>query len=265
MDIDRVREVWETLGRDDPLWAILSRGGKDRGRWDIAEFFATGETDIADFLRQAEAMGVMPPGGEALDFGCGVGRLSAALIKRFERVVGVDISAPMVQLAREFNGGESGCQFEVNTTERLPYASGRFDLLVSNIVLQHLPPRLARRYVGEFVRVLSPQGVAIFQVPGQCRVGSMSRHAPVRWLMDSLPPRWREELHRRRGPDGLGGIAMYGVAVPRVMAWVERAGGRVAGFVEDRAAGPNWSSYHYFVTHSTTPADAIGSRLPAEA
>ena len=38
--LDRLRRVWERLGGDDPLWAVLSDSRKRGGRWDIDEFFA---------------------------------------------------------------------------------------------------------------------------------------------------------------------------------------------------------------------------------
>ena len=39
--------------------------------------------------------------GKALDFGCGVGRLSQALADYFDRVVGADVSPTMIGLARD--------------------------------------------------------------------------------------------------------------------------------------------------------------------
>ena len=39
----------------------------------------------------------------ALDFGCGAGRLSRALAAHFEHVVGVDVSASMIETARALN------------------------------------------------------------------------------------------------------------------------------------------------------------------
>ena len=45
-DLARLQRVWSSLGRDDPLWAVLSQPGKRGRRWDEAEFLATGRTDI---------------------------------------------------------------------------------------------------------------------------------------------------------------------------------------------------------------------------
>ena len=98
-DQRRLRELtdnWQAFGEDDPLWAILSHADKRGNRWDLDEFLETGEAEITEVL--AEATGLVPSlaFGRALDFGCGVGRLTQALARRFATVDGVDIAAAMV-------------------------------------------------------------------------------------------------------------------------------------------------------------------------
>ena len=66
----------------------------------MEEFFATGEAEFAHVSRVAETLGRPGRRGRALDFGCGVGRLTRALGERFESAIGVDISAGMVEQAR---------------------------------------------------------------------------------------------------------------------------------------------------------------------
>ena len=44
------RRDWEALGGLDPLYAILSAEDARHGGWDIQEFLATGEHDIARLL-----------------------------------------------------------------------------------------------------------------------------------------------------------------------------------------------------------------------
>ena len=67
------------------------------------EFFESGEADV-DHLFQL--IGGFSP-ADALDFGCGVGRMTLALAKRVKRVVGVDIAPQMLALARR-NAEEAG-------------------------------------------------------------------------------------------------------------------------------------------------------------
>lgn len=247
MNLRDVRATWETLGHEDPLWAVLSWEGKEYGRWDVKDFFDKGEEDIRRLFEQAGAIGILPSTGEALDFGCGVGRLSAALAKRFQAVVGVDVSQSMVAEARRLVGEKAGCEFIVSTTRALPFDAGRFDVVVSSLVLQHMSPRLSEGYIREFIRVLRPGGLAIFQVPSHSRRGSSSRHRFLRWLMNRLPSQWREEIHRHRGRKDLRRLPMYGIPRWRILRVVENAGGRLVGCIEDEAAGPNWRSFHYFV------------------
>jgi 2-polyprenyl-3-methyl-5-hydroxy-6-metoxy-1,4-benzoquinol methylase len=247
--LDDVEETWRQIGKDDPLWGVLSWDGTEHGRWDLEQFFAQGEQEIARFLAEAEALGISINRGSVLDFGCGVGRLSRALATRFDAVQGVDISQPMIDQARRLVGEQHpNCRFDQSLSERLPYPSTSFDLVLTNIVLQHVPPRIAGGYIREFVRLLGPGGVAIFQVPSEAKVGSTSSRPYVRAAMNALPSQWREEIFRRRTRQGPRDLPMHGIPRPKVIRDVERHGGRVTACVEDAAAGTTWRSFHYFVT-----------------
>src|SRR5690606_32735946 len=97
---ERHRRQWEALGASDPYWAVLTDPTKRHGKWDKEEFFRTGAREIDGALSRAAAFGMPIRSGIALDYGCGVGRLTRALAERFERVIGVDISAAMLAQAR---------------------------------------------------------------------------------------------------------------------------------------------------------------------
>ena len=101
----------------------------------------------------------------ALDFGCGVGRLSRPLAERFRECVGLDISEGMLKLARELNDDRQNCHFVVNASPDLEqFESGSFDFVYSALVIQHMPSaEMVEAYVGEFLRVLRPGGLAVFQ------------------------------------------------------------------------------------------------------
>jgi 2-polyprenyl-3-methyl-5-hydroxy-6-metoxy-1,4-benzoquinol methylase len=162
--LTRHRRDWEELAATDPLWAILAAPQHRWGRWPLEEFFATGEEEIAGVLDVAGSLGYPKQHERALDFGCGVGRLTRALAGRFREVVGIDISEEMIRLAREL-GPPENCSFELNTSSDLTqFDSESFDFVYTALVLQHLPNRdLVRGYVGEFLRVLRPGGLAVFQ------------------------------------------------------------------------------------------------------
>ncbi|HEY0230027.1 MAG TPA: class I SAM-dependent methyltransferase, partial [Dokdonella sp.] len=156
-DLDRLRRVWQTLGRDDPLWAVLSQADKRGGRWQHEEFFATGRLEIDAQLGALAAQGLPRQRELALDFGCGVGRLTRALAARFERVIGVDVSPSMIAAARELNADVGNVEFRENASPRIEnIADASVDLVFSHITLQHIPTALAAGYVEEFFRILAP-------------------------------------------------------------------------------------------------------------
>jgi SAM-dependent methyltransferase len=162
--LDRHRRDWEDLAEIDPLWAILASPETRGGRWDVDAFFASGEAEIAEVLRSAETLGYPRRRERALDFGCGVGRLTRALSESFDDAVGLDISVEMIRLARELNDGRP-CRFEVNDRGDLGgLEPASFDFVYSSLVLQHMPStEVIRSYIGEFLRVVRPDGLIVFQ------------------------------------------------------------------------------------------------------
>jgi SAM-dependent methyltransferase len=181
VDLTAQRRDWEDLSRLDPLWAVLSDPSKRFGGWRLEEFFASGERDVVDFLETCDRHGLPAARTAALDFGCGVGRLTRALSTRFNHCTGVDISEPMIDLARDLNRDTAGCEFRLNDRDDLAlFEDESFDFVLSHIVLQHVPgPDAILRYVGELARVLRPGGALLFQLPS------------------SIPLRYRPQLARR--------------------------------------------------------------------
>ena len=233
------RRNWEGLASDDPMWAILTTRER-RGTWGRKEFMASGETAVAELLSLAEEQGVVIRRGRALDFGCGLGRLTLPLAQRFEEVLGVDVAMSMVEQAREFAAGHDNVTYMCNAEPHLGcLPSGGFDFICSLITLQHVPPVAAYAYMGEFMRLLAPGGVAVFQ-------------APARYL----GPRWKRVL--RRLPHGLISLPwrwanrtrfymeMNELPTDQVRKAVENGGGQVLRAVPDDFAGSCWESYKYF-------------------
>jgi SAM-dependent methyltransferase len=168
MNLRELRDTWDELGRKDAMWAVLTGPLEGRRSWNRDEFFQTGIDEVDAVLRRTQALGAVVRPGRALDFGCGIGRLSQALALHFSSVDGVDISAAMLEQARELNRGGTRCTFHLNDSEMLAlFPDASFDFVYSSITLQHMEPRYSRVFIGEFFRVTRPGGVVVFQIPGE--------------------------------------------------------------------------------------------------
>jgi ubiquinone/menaquinone biosynthesis C-methylase UbiE len=131
-------------------------------------------------------------GLQALDIGCGTGFLSLELAARGHRVTGIDFAPAMLALAKEkaANVG-AAIQFEEADAEKLPFAPGSFDLVITRHVLWTLPhPEAA---ISEWIRVLRPGGrLAVIDghslvAPGEEQAASARRSAEYAPIGDQLP------------------------------------------------------------------------------
>jgi len=166
VDINELKRHWHGFGEMNPLWAILTTG-PDPSTWDVDAFFETGQQQIADLMQQVQAFDYPTHWRRCLDFGCGVGRLTQALCPYFDHAHGVDIAASMIDLARSYNRFPDTCHYHLNTRSDLGiFRSDSFDFIYSVLVLQHMRPEYSKAYISEFLRILAPGGLLIFQIPG---------------------------------------------------------------------------------------------------
>ena len=166
MSLDDVRRSWNALAQKDAMWAVLTGPVGAERTWDADAFFRTGVDEIAAVLARVRAAGLAPGTGRALDFGCGVGRLTQALSSHFAEADGVDIAEGMLERARALNRAGDRCRYHLNERDDLSlFPSGTFDFVYSNITLQHMPTEFSRHYIEEFFRVARPGGTVVFQIP----------------------------------------------------------------------------------------------------
>jgi len=247
MSLDRSKKHWEDMGELDPYWAILTEPGTKYGKWDLEKFFGTGSSEISSLTSAAENLGLPKHHEWALDFGCGVGRLTRALAPHFQNVVGIDISQSMLRQASALNP-PANCQFLLNDSDSLPFPSAKFDLIYTALVLQHVPSQESiRRYIAEFVRVLRGGGLLVMQLPN---------HVPLRRRLQARPriytwlrsAGFSEQLLYKKL--GLHPIPMNFLPESEVVSIIESGGGTVLQTMVDERAGPYISGRLYYASKS---------------
>lgn len=168
-------EEWRALAREpDVLQNILTWPGKS-GAWTEEDFYATGESDWEDYRRHwAHYWAEL--GGTCVEIGTGAGRLTRALAADFDRVVGLDVSADMVELARR--ASPPHVDLHVVETQAIPLADDEADGVFSVHVLQHLDSFDAvAAYLAEARRVLRPGGSMMVHLTLSSRRLSVWRRA----------------------------------------------------------------------------------------
>lgn len=108
------------------------------------------------------ALAGLKPGEVVLDIGCGTGTLAiraARHVKPSGVVCGIDASPPMIARARR-KASKAGVavDFQVAVAENLPFADGRFDVVLSTLMLHHLPRKTRQDCAQEIDRVLKRGG-----------------------------------------------------------------------------------------------------------
>ena len=245
---------WNALAKRDALGSVLTRPGTGP-TWRVDDFFETGRADVDRLMAATGRLAPDLSTRHALDFGCGVGRLTQALAAHFGDVRGVDIAPSMIAIARHENRAPERCHFELNRRPHLRrFADNTFDLVYSRLVLQHMPVRLVRRYIPELIRVLAPGGLFVFQLPTEIDdPGRAFREAPVRGgpLKRGLP-RWLVHTYRRVKYPLLRSVRtqmdMFGMSRDAVVEVVESCGARLLGVESDDSHGTSAPGFQYWAT-----------------
>jgi SAM-dependent methyltransferase len=121
--------------------------------------------------------GVIAGADRALDFGCGLGRLSRALGERFADVLGMDISPAMAEQATRLNRRVAACRFVVNPCADLRgVPSDEFDLVIFST--SRSATRSARAFVS-FCGSLRRAGSSSSSSRSGSRGGSGSGRGPL--------------------------------------------------------------------------------------
>ena len=254
--MSHLSRTWDKLGQRDRLWAILTWPDKQGHRWTVEEFLETGRAEANRVLQHVNRLTPACRGGRALDFGCGIGRITQALAAHFSEVIGVDVAPSMIEQATALNRIPDRCTFQVNRSVHLRcFATNSFDFVYSRLVLQHMPTEMAAGYLAEFVRVMTPGGLLVFQLPEDIAAdtremfldaavhGSAFKRAiprPIVRLWRAVKYRWRVARHEQ--------MEMYGMAKEVVLTLLRSHGGKVLEVRDDTAHGTEKAGFEYYVT-----------------
>jgi demethylmenaquinone methyltransferase / 2-methoxy-6-polyprenyl-1,4-benzoquinol methylase len=138
-----VRTLFATIADRYDFITVLLSYGRDR-HW----------------KRQVIDLAAPSPDMRAADLATGTGDLAFALAGRGARVVGLDITPRMIELAREKTAGRrAALRFLVGDMMALPFTSGSFDIVTTGYGLRNVPDLQAA--IDEILRVLKPGGQAL--------------------------------------------------------------------------------------------------------
>jgi SAM-dependent methyltransferase len=158
------RRAEETNTNDDVVrstgWVFNNETG---AHLTVAEFVASGDQEVAAFFSR---LGLESPddGQRAIvEIGSGIGRMTAALTRRYGTVVACDVDPAFLERCRQ-TVASHGDVARLRTAEvldgwQLPLPDRSADVVFSYITLQHCSRENALRLVDESFRVVRPGGV----------------------------------------------------------------------------------------------------------
>lgn len=240
MNLKELQRNWNEFGRTDPLWAILTSPEKKDNKWPIDEFFKTGIQEIDIVMEHVRSIHIDNQHRKALDFGCGVGRLTQALTNHYDEVYGIDIAPSMIELANKYNKYIDKCYYILNGSNDLKlFGDDNFDFIYSKLVLQHMRSEYSKAYIKEFLRILAPNGVLVFQIPSRkvIKIKSLILHLKGYFQFHNID----QDMMSPK-------MEMYGVKKREIMNLIKKNRGKIIDIQEDGAAGEEWISYIYYIT-----------------
>jgi ubiquinone/menaquinone biosynthesis C-methylase UbiE len=151
--LERCRDLFDRLVRDsaEASVALYSLGNPD-----LMER-ATGE--IVALLEQ---LGVLGPGRQVLEIGCGIGRFEQALAPRVAAITGIDIAPGMIETARQRCAGLPNVRLiETSGRDLSPFPPGSFDTVLAIDAMPYVwraGTALVATHFAEVARVLRAGG-----------------------------------------------------------------------------------------------------------
>ncbi len=157
---------WEKFGRLDPYYGVFTDDKYRRTNLTEQtkqEFFESGREHVAHVLETIrEKVDSRFSIRSALDFGCGVGRITIPLAGFARSIVGVDVSESMLIEARRncSSSGVTNAAF-ARSDDRLSLVPGRYNFIHSSVVFQHIPVRRGAKIFAGLLDRLEDGGIGV--------------------------------------------------------------------------------------------------------
>lgn len=155
---------WEKWGATDPYYGVFSSEQYRASKLSNErkeEFFRSGEDYVDSMFTKMNTLfnkDILPD--RAMDFGCGVGRLTKPLAKRCKHIIGIDVSTSMLKEARS-NCSECQNISFVISDDQLSILTEGFDLVHTHLVLQHIPWHRGHRIVEQLLNRVNKGGYIV--------------------------------------------------------------------------------------------------------
>jgi SAM-dependent methyltransferase len=164
---NRIKQSWEHLGDTRAHHSVLTSKDflPDSLQQNIGAFWKSGEIEVKEIESILKRHGLqLSEVKTAVEYGCGVGRVTVPLSKRVSAMHAYDISLPHLDYAKE-HANEEGTTINFHLVSDPLAQLHPCDLFYSRIVFQHNPPPIIQQLIKNALEALNPGGVAIFQVP----------------------------------------------------------------------------------------------------
>jgi SAM-dependent methyltransferase len=177
-----MRSYWRLHARQ---WADLDRGADPEGLTNVC--YNGAPLWLNQFAARCQVAAFMDLAGDVaplrdrrvLDVGCGTGRWSRLMTEQGARVVGIDLQP---ETLRDDRRRLPSCRFVEMSADFLGFASGRFDLVTSVTVIQHMPPSAQAAALSEMRRVLVDGGRLLILEHTRDQGPHVFAHAPEEWI-----------------------------------------------------------------------------------
>jgi ubiquinone/menaquinone biosynthesis C-methylase UbiE len=235
-----MKAAWNRRAQCDAYYYV------ETAHWDKKpdKFFALGEERAKVLIDPVlEKLKITGTGKTAVDIGCGVGRFTRALGRRFDKVIGVDVSEDMIAQAKADNKFMENLSFLEGDGISFPIMDNTADFVWSYEVFQHMPSHgVIRSNLRETARILHKDGY------GLIHFRSAHKYPPILWHIAALTPEWMITTAKRLlGKDPLTGDKAWRGAKPvrsdDIRAMCEDTGLRVVEFCEDPTHAPGTRTF----------------------